>query len=213
VLDHIDLIAGQVHGLIDPSDPGYKNPTVATTRVIARFDALGNSLDINQIQSSAWNDLGDGWKEMIFNYEVKGDSYFRLRGTNQGLGTYNETDGNGNPLSDQILGTNDGAKAFNDLWFYSNPVFVVRQQGTSDDEDNQSDFSVYPNPSTDGYFYVEMAFESANYDVSDMAGKVIKAGVVTQNDNRIDLSDFAKGIYILRLSSNSHMVTIKMIRQ
>ena len=40
-LDHIDLIAGQVTGLIAPSSPEYSKDNVSTTRVIARFDATG----------------------------------------------------------------------------------------------------------------------------------------------------------------------------
>ena len=49
--------------------------------------------------------------------------YFRIRGTNLALNTPDELDGEGNPLPD-IAEENNGVKAFSDLWFYSNPVFV-----------------------------------------------------------------------------------------
>ena len=122
-LDHIDLIAGRVTGLIDPSDPGYFKDTVSTTRIIARFDARGGIKDPNGIESLRWTDSGDGWKTMTFNAEINGKMYFRLRGTNLALNTPGELDGAGNPLPD-FTGENTPAKAFADLWFYSNPVFV-----------------------------------------------------------------------------------------
>jgi hypothetical protein len=50
--------------------------------------------------------------------------YFRLRGTNLPINIPNETDADGNPLIDDLKGTNDGQKAYQDLWFYSNPIFV-----------------------------------------------------------------------------------------
>jgi hypothetical protein len=33
-------------------------------------------------------------------------------------------DGQGNPLSDELLAPNTQDKAYADLWFYSNPIFV-----------------------------------------------------------------------------------------
>jgi hypothetical protein len=42
------------------------------------------------------------------------------------LNTPNQTDACGNPLSDSLMAPNDAAKAFADLWFYSNPIFVTK---------------------------------------------------------------------------------------
>ena len=93
-LARIDLIVGEVHGLV--SDPSVDvNPT---TRVAARFDA------------SDWTRDGE-WIEVHFTLpEVNHDLYLRVRGTN---GEELE------PLSDP-----PGEDPWSDLWFYSNPVFV-----------------------------------------------------------------------------------------
>jgi len=64
--------------------------------------------------------------------DVEGNMYFRLRGTNLPPGYPNETDAAGNPLiDDMVCGTgqaaplcNDSNKAYADLWFYSNPIFL-----------------------------------------------------------------------------------------
>jgi hypothetical protein len=125
LLDHIDLIAGQVTGKIPPESSDYGKDEVTTTRVIARFDANGGANDANGIESIKWTDAGNGWKKMSFETDLAGDMYFRLRGTNHPLNTPDELDDSGNPLPD-IAGENTPAKAFADLWFYSNPIFVKK---------------------------------------------------------------------------------------
>ena len=137
LLDHIDLIAGRVTGLIDPSDPQYHVATNPTTRVIARFDAVGGIVDSNGLISTAWMDLGNGERMMSLTLnDVEENMYFRLRGTNLGLNVSGETDAAGNPLGDwlssyHIAGDHE-AEAWADLWLYSNPVFVaaVPEPGT-----------------------------------------------------------------------------------
>jgi len=122
ILDHIDLIAGQVSGLINPDHPDYDKDCVSTTLVITRFDTTGGNKDENGLVSQQWEDLGDGWKKIKYAVEVKGNMYLRIRRTNHRLNTPGELDGVGNPLPG-IAEVNIAAKAFSDLWFYSNPVF------------------------------------------------------------------------------------------
>jgi hypothetical protein len=124
-LDHIDIIAGEVSGIIPADSPDYSKDKVSTTRLIARFDSTGGIVDDNGIESIKWIDQGNGWKKISYKADLKGKMYFRLRGTNHPVRTAGETDGAGNPLFD-AAGENDAAKAFSDLWFYSNPVFVEK---------------------------------------------------------------------------------------
>ncbi len=39
-------------------------------------------------------------------------------------GVENQTDKDGNPLNGDLVGPNDKAKAWAELWFYSNPIFI-----------------------------------------------------------------------------------------
>ena len=115
-VDHIDLIAGDVTGIIDPGTTEYSKDTNETTRVITRFD------------ESSWEQEEDGWNVIRLSFKnVQNNMYFRLRGTNLPPNVPNETDADGNPLMDELMGTNDGSKAYQDLWFYSNPIFVEVQ--------------------------------------------------------------------------------------
>lgn len=125
-LDHIDLIAGKMRARVGKGTAEYENGTYNDVRVIARFDANGGIEDAGGLKSTKWIDLGGGLKLVEYTVELDGDTYFRLRGTNHGLNASGETDANGNPLADTPTGNvNAGASAaFNDLWFYSNPVFV-----------------------------------------------------------------------------------------
>ena len=126
VVDHIDLIAGEITGKVAPTDLNYTNATNPTAKVIASFTAAD------------WHTDRDGYN--VINYRIKDldkSMYFRLRGTNLACGVENETSpavdlpspAYCNPLADSLINTSAGpaaqaAAAWKDLWFYSNPVFV-----------------------------------------------------------------------------------------
>jgi len=125
LVDHIDLIAGEIGGKIDPASAEYANPTNASAQVIASFTAKD------------WETDRDGYSVVVHHLKNVGSSmYFRLRGTNLACGTPFETGeparlpsaDHCNPLADALVTRNlgvDGAQeAWNDLWFYSNPIFV-----------------------------------------------------------------------------------------
>ena len=110
LVQHVDLIAGEVTNPIPSTSPKYYDPTNPTTKVIATFNTAGVT-PVN------------GWYAFSYKLEnVKKDMYFRLRGTNLAPNTANETDEDGNPLLDAR--PNTAAACWADLWFYSNPIFV-----------------------------------------------------------------------------------------
>ena len=121
VLHHIDLIAGEMRPKVVKDTDEYLAGKYDKVKVIARFDATGGITDANGITSIKWKDLGGGVKLIEHKVKITGDIYFRLRGTNHGLDAAGETDANGNPLEDVL---NSAAIAFEDLWFYSNSIFV-----------------------------------------------------------------------------------------
>ncbi|QRF56403.1 S-layer protein [Variovorax paradoxus] len=119
VVDHIDLIAGDVTGREQPGTPGYDRATSPSTRVVKRFTRADWKLD------------AEGYYAASFTVKAGANQYFRLRGTNLGTDVPGET-ANGEPLPDARTEGNDNVARFNainarnyaDLWFYSNPVFV-----------------------------------------------------------------------------------------
>ena len=128
VLDHIDLIAGDMRPKVASGTPEYSVDTYANVGVIARFDATGGVTCAGGITSIKWKDLGGGIKLIEHTVPITGDTYFRLRGTNNGLNVPGQTDGYGNPLEDLPQPVSNSMQAaviaFENLWFYSNPIFV-----------------------------------------------------------------------------------------
>ena len=82
-------------------------------------------------QGTVWTVDDDGFAEITHTLTVTGDQYLRLRGTNVSVETAGETV-DGEPLPDQKVDFDNDAARFdainarnyNDLWFYSNPIFV-----------------------------------------------------------------------------------------
>ncbi|SHN27246.1 Predicted metal-dependent phosphoesterase TrpH, contains PHP domain [Duganella sacchari] len=120
VVDHVDLIVGDVGAKATPGTAAYSVATNASTRVVKRFS------------SADWKVDADGYYSVTYETTASKNQYFRLRGTNLGTDVAGLTQG-GEPLADQRTGTTDNTQRFNDindrnyrsLWFYSNPVFVT----------------------------------------------------------------------------------------
>lgn len=120
VVDHVDLIVGDVGAKAAPGSAAYNVATNASTKVVKRFTAAD------------WKVDADGYYSVTYETTASKNQYFRLRGTNLGTDVAGLT-ANGEPLADQRTGTTDNAQRFNDindrnyrsLWFYSNPVFVT----------------------------------------------------------------------------------------
>ncbi|WP_244935660.1 S-layer homology domain-containing protein [Paenibacillus glycanilyticus] len=119
-VDHIDLIEGDVTGPAEKGTPAYDKDTNDTTRVVATFT------------SDDWTTDANGYNVITYDLpKASKDQYFRLRGTNLGMNVPGETL-DGNPLIDPKTTTADAEARFNeinnrnyqDLWFYSNPIFV-----------------------------------------------------------------------------------------
>ena len=125
MVDHIDLIAGDINGRVAPEDSNYSKAANETAKVIASFT------------SRDWEVDKEGYHTIVYHLKnVDKSMYFRLRGTNLGCGVENETGPATelpsadycSPLPDRLVTENmdiDGAQeAWDDLWFYSNPIFV-----------------------------------------------------------------------------------------
>lgn len=148
VLDHVDVIGGNVTGYVSPSNTAaYAGPidSPAATNPSATL--------MRTFNASNWVASADGTRRMTYRVPaVQASQYLRLRGTNLPVATPNETDASGNPLLDfsaagkipcvdaacpSHMALTNGAKtssfdvaAWADLWFYSNPVFVEVQNST-----------------------------------------------------------------------------------
>ena len=142
LLDHIDVIGGNVTGYVDPANTAAYAGLIGTPAASNPSAAL-----LKTFNSATWVALADGTRRMTYRVAAgKVSKYLRLRGTNLPPATPFETDASGNPLldfnSDGKIACADAAcpahmtvangvktssfdiAAWSDLWFYANPIFV-----------------------------------------------------------------------------------------
>jgi hypothetical protein len=153
-LDHIDLISGQITGVIAPGAAGYAVPNaggVAGASIVYNpTTTIAQQIQASKMRSQRQR---DGSTRLSFTTTFtagKTPFYIRARGTNIPVATPNVTDTAGNPLLDsnnaQVsctdpacpahLQTVSGVKkvtfdvqAYANAWFYANPIFI-RPEGT-----------------------------------------------------------------------------------
>ena len=143
-VDHVDLITGDVTGVIAPGAPGYAVAnTLATiynpsTRILSTFN--GNNMTVTP--------QSDGTTRLELTTTLVAPAtpiYVRARGTNVPPATPFVTDSAGSPLTDTGIGNvvcDDAAcpshlptvagtrrvdydvEAWSNLWFYANPIFI-----------------------------------------------------------------------------------------
>jgi hypothetical protein len=149
VLDHVDLISGNITGKVSPSDTAHYAGLIGSPAASNPSAKLAATFNKNN-----WKSKNNGKLRMSYRISsVSTDQYVRLRGTNLPPATPYETDPNGNPLLDfgtalkipctdaacpnHLATATDGSKtssfdvaAWSDLWFYSNPIFIrVQSKG------------------------------------------------------------------------------------
>ncbi|WP_346861776.1 T9SS type A sorting domain-containing protein [uncultured Draconibacterium sp.] len=223
-LDHVDVIMGDLTGMVAPTDTNYNTPEASGARIIARFDENGGVTSPNGIESKPWMKVENGKILIYFAIRVVDGCYIRLRGTNQPLALAGETDENGNPVLDFEMGDNDSTKAVNDLWFYSNPIFAVSDKVYDDkslksglqEEDvtssgiieDMGDVFVYPNPANDVVYFSNVKANSA-IEVYNMSGTLVLNG--TTEGNSLNVSSLKSGIYLAKINDGTKMDSVKFV--
>ena len=146
VLDHIDVIGGNVTGYASPADAAAYAGDITSAAAKNASAKL-----VRTFNSSNWTATADGTRTMTYRIPaVAVSQYVRLRGSNLPAAVPNETDTAGNPLPDsrpsdpvaKLVPCTDSAcpahlqvtagtkyssydvAAWSDLWFYSNPIFI-----------------------------------------------------------------------------------------
>lgn len=72
--------------------------------------------------------------------------------------------------------------------------------------------SVYPNP-TDGKLTLSNVIGNTHFKVISVSGQVVLNGVVSTTANTIDLSSFENGIYVLQLTQEQGLQTIRVVKK
>lgn len=70
------------------------------------------------------------------------------------------------------------------------------------DENNLSDIQLFPNPVVDNIYIKGMEGQAFDYEITDAQGKLIMS-IEGSNDDQIDVSHLAKGVYMLKLNDGN----------
>ncbi|MGV6860158.1 MAG: endonuclease [Putridiphycobacter sp.] len=117
------------------------------------------------------------------------------------------TQGNRNPFIDNpYLATL--------IWGGSDAENTWSTYGVGIEENKTLEFSLYPNPTTNGQIY--LSFNDFNLvskiSVFDLSGKVVETVSQTAiSDNKITLNHLEKGIYFVKVSSEDQTITKKVV--
>ena len=87
-------------------------------------------------------------------------------------------------------------------------IEIFSKANLSTNSFNTNDFSIYPNPSK-GIFRLKTKFTNVEYTLINIQGRTLQKGKV--NNNELNFSSYAKGIYLLRLNSTSNNTLLKKI--
>ncbi len=103
-------------------------------------------------------------------------------------------------------------KAQHELYFIIPPC--PHQTEVLQKKDDKLDFSVFPNPMKT-YFVLELTnyvkHGNAEAEIYNILGESVKEIPLTERRTEINVSDFDKGIYILRLRINGDILHEKII--
>jgi len=93
-------------------------------------------------------------------------------------------------------------------------LFTGKSQSSKNEGITKQILNVFPNPSSDGYFYVLNNFSQKprTYEVIGIDGRCVTSGKFnTKNDvHSIDLNQIPKGIYVLKLTGEEFIQTEKI---
>ena len=113
-----------------------------------------------------------------------------------------------------VIGYVDGSKYVSSLATHGNNIICLvsgmSQAGVG--SNSSSEFNVYPNP-TNGKFSVTLPLNiKANISVADAQGKIILEKNNLSNGSQMNLGNVAPGVYLVSISSENEVQTIRLVK-
>lgn len=148
IVDHVDIIKGNVTGVIAPGAAGYALPAGTTKTTVSNvvFNPSTVVAATFNATSNPWTVAGQRRTMTYTIQNVTAPIYVRARGTNLPPGTPFATDPAGNPLRDFVTAANApctdlacpshmptvggqkrvgyDVRGWANVWFYTNPIFI-----------------------------------------------------------------------------------------
>lgn len=164
-------------------------PNIVMNEVILKVDSSNETLYVaSELGVYSWNNTTNTWSKMDSNLPNVRVDDLKINYTDQDLyaGTYGRGMWRINIEEESTLTVNNLTLEDNSL-----PI-------------------IYPNPVTDGAFRINLPSGTATYTIYSVLGGILKSGKVV-NDEKIDVSNLSKGIYLLKVYSADQSLNRKLI--
>jgi len=166
--------------------------------VISNRDGIGNTIEINI----------DGQSQ--YRYTLAGEGYLAQNSFYEFFGIGNATEVDYVKVTWTATGESE---IINNI--AANQAIIIKEgSGVLSSVNNLKDttFRVYPNPSANGFFKISVANqEIVSLQVFDISGRLITKKIDLKNNDQINLSQYQKGVYIGRFSSETKNEVLKLI--
>ena len=84
--------------------------------------------------------------------------------------------------------------------------------GLPDPNQTENIISTYPNP-FDQFIYLETNDLISNYSIYDLAGRKLKSGILNGPKTMLNTADFNKGIYLIKVSTETKDAVLKVVKE
>ena len=166
--------------------------------VISNRDGIGNTIEIN---------IGG---QSQYRYTLAGEGYLSQNSFYEFFGLANATEVDYVKVTWTATGESE---IINNI--AANQAIIIKEgSGVLSSVNNLKDttFSIYPNPSANGIFKISVANqEIVSLQVFDISGRLITKKINLKNNDQINLSQYQKGVYIGRFSSETKNEVLKLI--
>lgn len=87
--------------------------------------------------------------------------------------------------------------------------FNMTTVGLAYEKDQDENLTIYPNPSTGIFNVAYTGSQQVRYTLSDISGRIIKTGYISNDNTLLDLSSESKGTYFLKSLGKTHKIIKK----
>ena len=196
---YVDFVRGVTIQTGVPKFKGTSSGISSVQVLLNNVQVGGNNISSNGTFRKGWKHtpLADGTYTISINNNKGGRELFSSS-------IIIDKDSDGNPSVSATINKVDAALSPFDL------TVMMGKTAAIGDELSVKDISISPNP-TSGILNITVN-EKAYYKLLNIRGQTLKTGVLSTRKSKIDISSFAKGIYLLNIKTSKESFTEKVIK-
>ncbi len=153
------------------------------------------------------------WSGHVRVYKNQGGSWIQIGSSING-----ETTNNSSGLGDVVSLSADGlivaVSGYNSNDYQYGQVRVFKQSFDGIEELQNFDITVYPNPTKDMISLTFSDYQIKQLSITDIMGKEVFVKTNVQEKEKVDLSGFSNGIYIIKATTvNNEVLTTRIVKE